>query len=266
MNAPTSLTRNQTNAPHQSALGIRRGSGSPRRDGLKRGAIERRGHRAARPVISALSPTEQDSLLRQQSLSAARQGDYETALAGLTRLLERHPDSAKDYNNRGLVYLQAGQCAAALADYDQALRLAPRMASVYNNRANYYAAQGELDAAIADYERAIDLDPTNIRAWINQGITLRDLDMYPQAIENFDQALYIYQLVSRQPAPTDLLECHIYAQRGRTHHIAGDWNYAIADYQRALQQLTKPDGSRSVLLDRLHDQVNNWLGDLLCPF
>ncbi len=214
--------------------------------------------------LPQLSQLDQDYLLRQQALSAARQGNYTEALTGLTRLIERNPHSAKDFNNRGLVYLQAGQMAAALADYNQALALNPKLASVYNNRANYYAAQGQLAEAIMDYEIAIDLDPTNIRAWINQGITFRDLGMLPQAIENFDQAFYIYQLVHRDVSETILLECHIYAQRGRTHEIGGDWNCAIADYHTALALIERNE-TPSMMLDRLQSQVSDWLGELLCP-
>jgi predicted Zn-dependent protease len=213
---------------------------------------------------SQLSQPDQDCLLRQQSLAAARQGNYTAALAGLTRLLERHPHSAKDFNNRGLVYLQAGQPAAALADYNRALEINPKLASVYNNRANYYAAQNQLAEAILDYETAIDLEPTNIRAWINQGMTFRDLGMLSQAIENFDQAFYIYQLVRRDTSETALLECHLYAQRGRTYEIAGDWNCAIADYHTALVLIARNE-TPSNLIDRLHSQVNEWLGELLCP-
>jgi tetratricopeptide (TPR) repeat protein len=215
-------------------------------------------------LAEQLSHVDQDCLLRQQSLTAARQGQYATAIAGLTRLIERNPDGAKDYNNRGLVYLQAGQPDAALADYNQALALDPKLASVYNNRANYYAATGQLTAAIADYEMAIDLDPTNVRAWINQGITFRDLGMLPQAIENFDQALYIHQLIRRNSDETTRLECHIYAQRGRAYDLSGDWNCAIADYHTALA-LIENNETPSGLGDRLCDQVNYWLSELLCP-
>lgn len=267
MNARTSLSPNLNRRsvtpiarPHQSRVGT-----LPRRKLLKPTRLRRHvWPNAARPWDSTqLSQSDQDCLLRQQSLTAARQGHYTAALTGLTRLIERNP-SAKDYNNRGLVYVQAGQMAAALADYNQALALNPKLGSIYNNRANYYAAQGQLAEAVLDYETAIDLDPTNIRAWINQGMTFRDLGMLPQALENFDQASYIYQLVRRDTSEMVMLECHIHAQRGRTHDILGDWNCAIADYHAALA-LIESSGTPSVLTNRLQTQVNEWLSELLCP-
>ena len=212
-----------------------------------------------------LEPSEQNRLLRQRSLNEARKGNFTDAIEGLDLLLERNPLSAVDYNNRGLVYFQCGQFASALADYNHAIKLNPRLASAYNNRANYYAAQGCLAEALADYEAAIDLDPTNIRAWINQGITFRELEAYSQAIENFDHALQITQLLSNGPTNTAILEAHIYGARGRTHHLAGDWNYAIADYNRALEQFSCSKCIDSFASHRLLAQIDDWLDKLSAP-
>lgn len=206
-----------------------------------------------RAVTVNVESSNWDSLLRQQALTAIRQGEYEQAIELFTELVDRNPLSANDYNNRGLVYFQSGQFDEAIADYDRALEINPTLDSVYNNRANYYAAKGQLLDAIVDYEIALDLNPSNIRAWINQGITLRDLQLYDQAIESFDLALCFGRL-----------EGHIYAERGRTYHLWGDWNYAIADYQRAIAHLplTMPATEPSA---RLRLQVEVWLDDLLSP-
>ena len=267
MTAHTTLSANIRNSISPSTRPTSQTAGAvPRRPAGKLTRPNRQHWQRSRRSLPTmqLSQLDQDCLLRQQSLAAARQGNYTMAIAGLTRLVERNPHSAKDFNNRGLVYLQVGQMAAALADYDRALELNPKLASVYNNRANYHAAQGQLATAILDYETAIDLDPTNIRAWINQGITFRDLDLLSQAIENFDQAFYIYQLVRHDTSETVLLECHLHAQRGRTYEIAGDWNCAIADYYMALALIERNE-TPSSLLDRLQIQVSEWLGELLCP-
>jgi tetratricopeptide (TPR) repeat protein len=206
-----------------------------------------------RATAEANLPTE-DTLMRQQALAAAQQGKHQEAIDRFTQLIGRYPNSAMDYNNRGLVYFQSGQRSAAIADYNKALQLNPRLDSVYNNRANYYAAQGQLLEAILDYEMALDLNPNNIRAWINQGITLRDLQMYERAIECFELALAFGRL-----------EGHIYAERGRTYHLWGDWNCAMADYQRAIIHLPSPTGAKSDPSVRLRLQVELWLDDLLSP-
>ncbi len=196
-----------------------------------------------------------DSCIRSWAWAKAQQGDYTCAIADLNQLIDRHPHDAINYNNRGLVYFQSGQPNQALADYNTAIQLNPDLASAYNNRANYYAACGQLAAAIADYDKALDLNPSYVRAWINRGITLRDLQEYDQAIENFDIAGMLGQLKG-----------HIYAERGRTYHLWGDWNIAIADYRRALTQLPQKGAlSFDASASRLRLQVETWLNQLLSP-
>lgn len=196
-----------------------------------------------------------DRCLRSCGREQAAQGNYSEAIALLSHLIDRHPDNAIDYNNRGLVYFQSGQLLKAIADYEKAIQLDPQLASAYNNRANFYAAKGHLTAALFDYDRALDLNPSYVRGWINRGITLRDLKRYEEAIENFDVASYLGQL-----------QGNIYAERGRTYHLWGDWNLAIADYWRALAFIDRHQVPTAAIdYSRLRLQVEAWLNQLLSP-
>mgnify|MGYP002776989492 CR=1 FL=1 len=251
MNARTFLDGNKSKQSKATLGGI---PGTSRRRAPK---VDRAAKLSQRQTVW-LDPAAQDRLLRQQSLSDAKQGNYLEAIAGLTILIDRNPENATDYNNRGLVHYQCGHLEAAIEDYNEAIRLNPKLASAYNNRANYYAAQGQLMEAIDNYEMAIDLDPTNVRAWVNQGITYRDLEMYEEAIENFEHALQIKELLSPNLEDNSALEAHIYGARGRAHHLAGDWNYAIADYRRALDRTSESD----VSVKRLRSQVTRWMQEL----
>ncbi|MCU0566600.1 MAG: tetratricopeptide repeat protein [Oculatellaceae cyanobacterium Prado106] len=201
------------------------------------------------PAELALRQTEPDTLLRQKALAKAQMGFYTEAIVLFNQLIKRNPINANDFSNRGLVYFQSGQADAAILDYNRALDLNPRLDSAYNNRANYYAAQGRFLEAILDYDIALDLNPMNVRAWINQGITFRDLEMYDRAVESFEAALHLGRL-----------EGHIYAERGRAYHLRGDWNCAIADYQKAIAELPELPAS-----ERLRLQVEGWLSELLEP-
>lgn len=218
---------------------------SPARYSQKRWQPKATAHKTL-PVLSA---AEQEALLRRQALALAQRGEQTGAIALFNKLLESNSNSAIDFSNRGLVYFQNGQLDQAIADYNRAIELNPRLDSAYNNRANYYAKQGRYLEAILDYDIALDLNPANIRAWINQGITFRDLEMYERALESFDLALCLSRL-----------EGHIYAERGRTYQMRGDWNCAIADYQRALEKLPAIESAAPA---RLRIQVEGWLTDLL---
>lgn len=203
--------------------------------------------------FQSTAQAEQQYQLRQQRaqvMTLADQGCYAEAIAVLDEILLHAPESASDYNNRGLMHFRLKQYAAALEDYNDAIALDPRLDSAYNNRANCYAAQGQLAEAIADYQIALDFNPGNLRAWVNQGITYRDLGLYDLAIENFDLVLV---LGSR-------LRGRVYGERGRAYHLRGDWNLALADYQRSLESLSNSFSSR-----RYRRNVEAWRDELLCP-
>jgi tetratricopeptide (TPR) repeat protein len=200
------------------------------------------------PQDSSFCPIESLLAARQLRLSVKEQltqQNYLAAIALLDRLIACYPNSAIDYNNRGLMYFYAGQLSEALQDYDRAIALDKKLAPAYNNRANFYATQKNFLAALNDYEVAIDLNPTNVRVLFNQGITFRELELYDLAIENFEIALLLGQT----------LQGRLYAERGYTCHLRGDWNFAIGDYHRALKHLSDRDPYRQ--------KVENWLNDLL---
>lgn len=180
----------------------------------------------------------------------ASQGDYAVAIAILDELIALRPESATNYNNRGLMHFRNNQTIEAIVDLSLALELDPKLDSAYNNRANCYAAQGNLAEAIADYDLALDLNPTNLKAWINQGITFRELEMYDSAIENFDIASIV----------GDCFQERIYAERGRCYHLRGDWNCAVADYEKSLE-LMQDD----VRHHEYRKKVEIWLEKLYNP-
>ena len=197
-----------------------------------------------------LQQVKSERQLRASVEEKAAQGNYAVAIALLNRLIEIRPNSAMDYNNRGLMHFRNKQLVEALADLTKALAIDPKLDSAYNNRANCYAAQGNLGAAISDYDVALDLNPGNVRAWINQGITFRELGMYELAIENFDIASVL----------GNSLHERIYGERGRAYHLRGDWNCAVADYQQAINLLSERDD-----LTNYRQKVETWFRQLLHP-
>lgn len=213
--------------------------------------MPRKNQKSLAPVklVSRKSQKQSEESLRACANSKAKQGDYSGAIALFSQLIDRNPESAVDYNNRGLMHLRNGQRELAIADYNKALEINPELDSAYNNRANYYVSVGKIAEALEDYEQALDLNPANVRTWINQAITFRELGLYDLALENLDMGLILGGL-----------EDHIYAERGRTYHLRGDWNCAISDYQRAFSQLSQTGAA-----GRLRRQVENWMSQLLNP-
>jgi tetratricopeptide (TPR) repeat protein len=191
-----------------------------------------------------------DDALSASVVRAVRQKKYDRALYLLNQLIQRHPQEANYYSNRGLLHLWQKNYEAALADCNQAIKLEPGLDQAYNNRANCYAAMGLTVKALLDYERAVDLNPFNSRARINLGVTLRDLEEFDAALECLDEALLFYKM-----------SAFIYAERGRTYHLRGDWNCAIADYRRA--QTALGEEKTTPQHQRLQQRVQGWVDELL---
>ncbi len=178
------------------------------------------------------------------------QENYAVAIALIDQLISLRPNSAVNYNNRGLMHFRNNQLTEALQDLTHALEIDPNLDSAYNNRANCYVAQGNFADAISDYDLALDINPANIRAWINQGITFRDMGNHDAAINNFDISLIL----------SNHLQERAYGERGRAYHLRGDWNCAVADYKKALKLLQdKPE------LIKYEYKVETWLAELLNP-
>ncbi|WP_017300449.1 tetratricopeptide repeat protein [Nodosilinea nodulosa] len=201
-------------------------------------------------VTDAVPPTytTADDTLSRLAAAAVKRQQYPQALKLLNQLIERHPQRAMYYSNRGLVHLWMDRPRKALADCDRAVFLGPDLDQAYNNRALCHAALGNLPAALDDYEQAVDLNPFNSRARINLGATLRQMGALDLALDCFDEALMFYQLPE-----------FIYAERGRTYHLRGDWNCAIADYRRALETAQKSGEQLQTLVAR----VKGWIAELL---
>ncbi|HIK18813.1 MAG TPA: tetratricopeptide repeat protein [Leptolyngbyaceae cyanobacterium M33_DOE_097] len=212
-------------------------------------------------LIGQFDESSQERWLRQQALAMARQNKLDEAIELFDQLIVLYPNMASHYNNRGLLFFQVGRLHLALRDYDQAIALDPQLSQAYNNRANCFAAMDSLEAAVVDYEMALDLNPTNLHARLNLGITFRDLGLYEAAIECFDITLQLSHFHVSDETSKLRVRAQAYAERAKTHHFAGDWNWAVSDYKRGLRVLDSIEQDEKVA--RLQSQINNWLGMLL---
>ena len=205
-------------------------------------------------VDNWLSVADANLLLQKQAELAVKKKDYSRALSLFDRLIAYEPDRAEHFNNRGLVHYAAQHWARAESDYNHAIALNPDQDRAYNNRANLHAVQQNWAEAIADYDTAIDINPLNIRARLNQAITFREISDYEEALACLDIALLFVGASTSDRSR--FLRASIYAERGRTHHLQGGWNCAIADYRKAIALSTNETVTR---------RVDRWMSALTQP-
>ena len=223
----------------------------PQKDAPVPGASDSHTDLAQTTRATPESPTATaDNTLNRLATEAVGRQQYPQALQFLTTLIDRQPENAAHYSNRGLVHLRLGQVWAALADCDQAIDLDSDLDQAYNNRALCHSSLGDWAAALDDYERAIDLNPFNSRARINLGVTLRQMGDCDRAIDCLEEALMFHHLNE-----------FVYAELGRTYHLRGDWNCALANYRRSLD--AAETGRPTAQIESLVERVKGWVNDLV---
>ena len=145
------------------------------------------------------------------------------ALAAYGQLIEAHPDLPMSHNNRGMFYknmnkkeealadfasaikldpeffvghinhgymlMELGRTAAAELSFTNAITLRPENSPVLGLRANVRLRQGKAVAAVADYKKAIEINPKNPMAYAELGFAHFFLKQYPEAYQQFDQAI-----------------------------------------------------------------------------
>ncbi len=104
-----------------------------------------------------------------QALSASREGRFGDALPLWDQVVERAPQDASAWSNRGNVLLALGDPRAAIADQDRAIALEPASGDPHLNRGTAEEALGLWSAAAADYVWILDRDPLDASALYNLG-------------------------------------------------------------------------------------------------
>jgi tetratricopeptide (TPR) repeat protein len=114
-------------------------------------------------------------------------------------------------------------------DYERTVRLCTKaieghsgVASYFSLRANAHNALGNFEKALADYTEALRLEP-----WDDTFHRARSMTYYQMG--DFEKALADLN-IAVEVSPQGVNFC----VRGRVHHAKGDYQAALADYERAL--------------------------------
>jgi tetratricopeptide (TPR) repeat protein len=119
------------------------------------------------------------------------------AIEHYNKAIERRPQCARAYNNRGGAHLILSDHDEAIADFNKAIELDPTYVSAYHNRANAYLDFEEYEKAIADYTRAIELNPQFAKAYFGRGYAHLSLGHYDEAINDYSRAIELNPTYAR---------------------------------------------------------------------
>jgi TonB family protein len=169
--------RQQYNAALQEITRLKQELESARRD------LE--SYKKNRPGLGESAPASDFFLAGNAYISLKK---YPEAVAAFTRAIERAPQDAASFRNRGITYTYLGEYQPALSDLNKAIELNPQDAVAHNHRGIVYYTLGNLQQAVPSFDKAIELQPKLAEAYNNRGIALRKLGNYRQATKDFDAA------------------------------------------------------------------------------
>jgi protein O-mannosyl-transferase len=190
-------------------------------------------------------------------LTFGRTRDWKDNETLWTDVIEKYPQTAIAYNNRGVARMNRELLDEALADLNLAIRYKPTYAEAYNNRATVYGRKKMPEQEIADYTRAIELNPGYTIAYFNRGLAyvsagrsdlaLRDYEKVEQ-FTPFDPKLHYSKAIAYKNLGNDSLAiagytkaielnpryAEAYTNRGNICFRQKKYEQAISDYNTAL--------------------------------
>ncbi|OCR01287.1 hypothetical protein BCD67_12265 [Oscillatoriales cyanobacterium USR001] len=135
-----------------------------------------------------ITPQQKLGELVQKAFAATNEGDFATAEGFWTEIIEKFPQVAPAWSNRGNSRVSQNKLEEALADYEQASKLAPDAPLPYLNRGTALEALGLWEEAIASYNRVLELDPQEAAAYNNRGNAEAGLGEWEKAIADYQKA------------------------------------------------------------------------------
>ncbi len=185
------------------------------------------------PPIAPVKPEPRPPVRLAPSLSArelyelgsekVRTGDFEGAIADLTKAIELDPSITVAWGQRGVARAKIGDFVGATGDATKTIELDPKLALAWFNRGEARGERGDREGAIADETRAIELDPRLAEAWFYRGRTRGNNGDLDGAIADSTKAIEL-----------DPKHALAWADRGAARGRKADMDGAFADLTQAI--------------------------------
>ncbi len=141
-----------------------------------------------------------------------------------SKVIDKYPDVAFAYNNRGNAYSRDQFFNDALKDYSQALIIDPNYKKVYNNRGSIYGQLNQFDLALSDFNKVIRLDPHYAFAYYNRGKTYLNMKQPLKALDDFHSAIINHKNYFQA-----------YISRGQIYFDTKKYDLALNDLNQAIE-------------------------------
>jgi tetratricopeptide (TPR) repeat protein len=127
---------------------------------------------------------EDPNACNNRGIAAAREGQYETAIAEFTRAFRRDPVFTEAFYNRALVYVALGQLGPAISDLTKVIEIEPSLAEGYTRRGLLHVAMSQYDQAISDFTKVLEIDPASAETYFRRSLAFYAKGQYDKAWED----------------------------------------------------------------------------------
>ena len=139
-------------------------------------------------VVEVVTSSNEDLNL---GISAAKEGDYKSAIDFFTSSIEKNPNNVTGYYFLGKSLHKVGLDSESEQNYRKALELKAGYSEVHNSLGALYASQGNYKEAIDSYTMAISFNQNYTSPYINRGAIYYNKGSYQKALFDFTRALEI---------------------------------------------------------------------------
>jgi len=159
--------------------------------------------------------------------AAALQRDDREALRLFTEAIEKKPDWADAYYNRGLCYRKAGRMEEARVDFQQALQLDPEFGMARYSLAKLLADSGKWEESLTEFKSLSATYRDSTYVLIGLANANSQLGNYALALVGYNRAL---SLANKIPERTEIL-----VNRGNLFYLQKQLASAESDFRQALK-------------------------------
>ncbi|XHX76056.1 MAG: tetratricopeptide repeat protein [Stenomitos frigidus ULC029] len=186
---------------------------------------------ANRPNWLKFGQTTADPVAAQRfkadGLRKAQAGYTKEAIEDYNQAIEKNPNDATVYMDRGVARHKLGEAGAAIKDYEQALELDPNSSVLHSNLSYAYYDRQNYDKAMEAGNQAVALDGNSAQAYINLANARAKKGDSDGALQDYAQAIAL------RSSPE--LRAGAYNNRGNVQFGLNKVREAIADYNQAIQ-------------------------------
>jgi tetratricopeptide (TPR) repeat protein len=208
---------------------------------------------APTPAAETKASVEEASEYARRGAALRARQELDQALQAYSRACELAPQTADNFYQRSLLYVQLKQSGPALADLDRTIQLDPHHVAALLARAEYRTQSGDKAGAEADLNAANAVLPKDGNERLTLAYGYSNIDLFPRAIEQYDL------WAASHPEDEGLALAFVGRCRART---LGDFELKLAmkDCDTALNHARKDSpfyaevsATRGLLLFRLGD-------------